>query len=343
MKSLVLEEYNKLIYKEMPEPQVGPDDVLIQVEAVGICGSDVHGMDGSTGRRIPPLIMGHEAAGVVSEVGSNVKKLQLGQRVTFDSTLYCGKCFFCQRGDINLCNDRRVLGVSCDEYRQHGAFAEYVAVPRHIIYPLPENISFEQSAMVEPCSVAFHALAITPLTLNDTALVVGAGIIGLLVIQALRISGCGHIIAVDLEAERLELARKLGADTGLNPATEDVDAMVKKITGNRGADVAFDAVGIDASLKTALNNLRKGGALTLIGNLRPEVNLALQLVVTKEITIHGSCASRGDYPACIDMIARGAIDVDALISATAPLADGARWFQRLYEMEKGLIKVVLRP
>ena len=343
MKALVLEEYNQLIYKEMPEPQVGPDDALIQVEAVGICGSDVHGMDGSTGRRMPPLIMGHEAAGVVSEVGSNVKKLQLGQRVTFDSTLYCGKCFFCQRGDINLCNDRRVLGVSCDEYRQHGAFAEYVAVPRHIIYPLPENISFEQSAMVEPCSVAFHALAITPLTLNDTALVVGAGIIGLLVIQALRISGCGHIIAVDLEAERLELARKLGADTGLNPATEDVDAMVKKITGTRGADVAFDAVGLDASLKTALNNLRKGGALTLIGNLRPEVNLALQMVVTKEITIHGSCASRGDYPACIDMIARGAIDVDALISATAPLADGARWFQRLYEKEKGLIKVVLTP
>jgi L-iditol 2-dehydrogenase len=343
MKALVLEEYNKLIYKEMPEPQVGPDDVLIQIKAGGICGSDVHGMDGSTGRRIPPLIMGHEAAGLISEVGSNVKKYQLGQRVTFDSTVYCGKCFFCRRGDINLCDDRRVLGVSCDEYRQHGAFAEYVVVPRHIIYPLPEKISFEQSAMVEPCSVAFHAVAITPLALNDTALVVGAGIIGLLVIQALRISGCGHIIAVDLEPERLELARQLGADIGLNPATEDVGAMVKKITGSRGADVAFDAVGVDASLKTALSNLRKGGALTLIGNLRPEVSLALQRVVTGEITIHGSCASRGDYPACIDMIARGAINVDALISATAPLADGAHWFQRLYEKEKGLIKVVLNP
>jgi L-iditol 2-dehydrogenase len=343
MKALVLEEYNKLIYKEMPEPQVGPDDVLIQIKAGGICGSDVHGMDGSTGRRIPPLIMGHEAAGLISEVGSNVKKYQLGQRVTFDSTVYCGKCFFCRRGDINLCDDRRVLGVSCDEYRQHGAFAEYVVVPRHIIYPLPEKISFEQSAMVEPCSVAFHAVAITPLALNDTAPVVGAGILGLLVIQALRISGCGHIIAVDLEPERLELARQLGADTGLNPATEDVGAMVKKITGSRGADVAFDAVGVDASLKTALSNLRKGGALTLIGNLRPEVSLALQRVVTGEITIHGSCASRGDYPACIDMIARGAINVDALISATAPLADGAHWFQRLYEKEKGLIKVVLNP
>jgi L-iditol 2-dehydrogenase len=343
MKALVLEEYNKLIYKNVPEPQVGSDDILVQVKASGICGSDVHGMDGSTGRRIPPLVMGHEAAGIVAEVGSNAKKYHPGQRVTFDSTVYCGACFFCRRGDINLCDHRRVLGVSCDEYRQHGTFAEYVAVPQRIIYPLPENINFEQSAMVEPCSVAFHAVAITPVALNDTAVVVGAGIIGLLVIQTLRTSGCGQIIAVDLEPQRLELARQLGADVGLNPAGDDVVSMIKKLTGSRGADVAFDAVGINASLKTALSSLRKGGALTLIGNLNPEVDLALQTVVTGEINVRGSCASRGDYPACLDMIARGAINVDALISATAPLSDGAQWFERLYEKEKGLIKVILTP
>jgi L-iditol 2-dehydrogenase len=343
MKALVLEEYNKLIYKDVPDPQVGSDDVLVQLKASGICGSDVHGMDGSTGRRIPPLVMGHEAAGIVAEVGSNAKKYHPGQRVTFDSTVYCGACFFCRRGDINLCDHRRVLGVSCDEYRQHGTFAEYVAVPQRIIYPLPENINFEQSAMVEPCSVAFHAVAITPVALNDTAVVVGAGIIGLLVIQTLRTSGCGQIIAVDLEPQRLELARQLGADVGLNPAGDDVVSMIKKLTGSRGADVAFDAVGINASLKTALSSLRKGGALTLIGNLNPEVDLALQTVVTGEINVRGSCASRGDYPACLDMIARGAINVDALISATAPLSDGAQWFERLYQKEKGLIKVVLTP
>jgi L-iditol 2-dehydrogenase len=343
MKALVLEEYNKLIYKDVPDPQVGSDDILVQVKASGICGSDVHGMDGSTGRRIPPLIMGHEAAGIIAQTGSNVKKYYPGQRVTFDSTVYCGKCFFCRRGDINLCDHRRVLGVSCDEYRQHGTFAEYVAVPQHIIYPLPEKISFQQSAMVEPCSVAFHAVALTPLTLNDTAVVVGAGIIGLLVIQTLRSSGCGQIIAVDLEAERLEMARQLGADIGLNPAGDDVASMIKKMTNKRGADVAFDAVGINASLKTALGSLRKGGALTLIGNLKSEVDLALQTVVTGEINIQGSCASRGDYPACLDMIARGAINVDSLISAAEPLSDGAQWFERLYEKEKGLIKVVLIP
>jgi L-iditol 2-dehydrogenase len=343
MKALVLEEYNQLIYKEMPEPQLGPDDVLVRIKASGICGSDVHGMDGSTGRRIPPLIMGHEAAGVIAQVGSNVDNFHPGARVTFDSTVYCGGCFFCRRGEINLCDHRRVLGVSCGDYRQHGTFAEYVAVPRHIIYPLPDSISFEQSAMVEPCSVAFHAAAITPLSLNDTAVVVGAGIIGLLLIQALRASGCGQIIAVDLAPERLALAQQLGADKSLNPAEDDAVAVIKKMTGSRGADVAFDAVGINASLKTGLNSLRKGGALTLIGNLASEVELALQTVVTGEICVRGSCSSRGDYPAGLDMIARGAIQVDPLISATAPLSEGAQWFQRLYQKEKGLIKVMLNP
>ena len=175
------------------------------------------------------------------------------------------------------------------------------------------------------------------------AVVVGAGIIGLLVIQTLRTAGCGSIIAVDLEPERLELARQLGAEIGLNPDGDDVVSRIKQMTGDRGVDVAFDAVGINTSLKTALGSLRQGGALTLIGNLKPQVELPLQSVVTGEITIHGSCASRGDYPACLDMIARGAINVDALISATAPLADGARWFERLYRKDKGLIKVVLMP
>jgi len=343
MKALVLEAYNRLVYKEMPDPQVGPDEVLIRVKAAGICGSDVHGIDGSTGRRIPPLIMGHEASGVVADAGLDAGPYVQGQRVTFDSTVYCGVCYFCRRGDINLCDQRRVLGVSCADYSQHGAFAEYVAVPRHIVYPLPDKISFEQSAMVEPCSVAFHAVSITPLSLNDTAVVVGSGIIGLLVIQTLRTSGCGQIIAVDLDPERLALARQLGADRVLTPGEEDAVAVIKKVTGNRGADVAFDAVGVNDSLKIALGGLRKGGSLTLIGNLKSQVDLALQTVVTGEISLRGSCASRGDYPACLDMIARGAIQVDPLISATAPLAEGAQWFQRLYAKESGLIKVILNP
>ena len=348
MKALVLEEYQHLVYADVPEPRIGAEEVLVQVRACGICGSDVHGLDGSTGRRIPPVIMGHEAAGVIAEVGADVSGWQAGERVTFDSTIYCGKCYFCRRGWINLCDNRRVLGVSCADYRQHGAFAGYVAVPHHTLYRLPERLSFERAALVEPLSVAFHAVERTPISLNDTAVVVGAGMIGLLIVQALRMAGCGHIVALDLDAGRLDLACRLGADEGLRPdgaagAPGDVVARVLERTGGRGADVAFEVVGIAPALNLAIRCLRKGGALTLVGNLAPAAEFPLQAAVTRELTLYGSCASRGEYPACLDMIARGAIHVDPLISAVAPLAEGATWFQRLYDREPGLLKVVLRP
>jgi L-iditol 2-dehydrogenase len=343
MKALILKEYNQLVYQDVPEPTVEPDDVLVQIKACGICGSDVHGMDGSTGRRLPPLIMGHEAAGIIAEMGSNVKGFQAGERVTFDSTVYCGSCSYCRRGEINLCDHRRVLGVACDEHRQNGAFAEYVAVPQRILYHLPEEVSFEQAAMVEPCSIALHAIGRMRITLNDTAVVVGAGMIGLLVVQALRAAGCGKIIAIDIESDKLDLARQLGADVVLNFNETQVVSEVEKLTGNRGADVVIEAVGITSTVQTALAGVRKGGALTVIGNLAPTVELPLQHLVSREIAMYGSCASRGEYPACLDMIARGAIDVNPLISAVAPLSEGAAWFQRLYQKEKELLKVILVP
>ena len=186
MKSLVLEKYNEFTLRETPLPELKPGWVLIKVEACGICGSDVHGMDGSTGRRQPPVIMGHEASGIIHQVSAGVHGWKVGDRVTFDSTISCGECYYCKRGDINLCDNRRVLGVSCNEYRQNGAFAEYVAVPAHILYAIPENISFEQAAMIEAVSVAVHAVAISQVKSDDTAVVIGCGMIGLLCIQALK-------------------------------------------------------------------------------------------------------------------------------------------------------------
>ncbi len=343
MKALVLEEYNQLVYKDVPEPTIGPDDVLVQVKACGICGSDVHGMDGSTGRRIPPVIMGHEAAGVIAATGKNVTEYKTGDRVTFDSTIYCGICHHCRRGEINLCDNRRVLGVSCDEYRQNGAFAEYVALPQHILYRLPDGISFDQAAVVEACSIAFHAVQRMPVCINDTAVVVGAGMIGLLLVQTLRAAGCGVIVAVDVMPEKLEMARSLGADVCINATADDVRAEISRLTAGRGADIACEAVGTGAAFQTALDSLRKGGHLALIGNLASAIELPLQIVVTREITLYGSCASCGEYPACLDMIARGVINVDKLISAVAPLSEGADWFQRLYRQEKGVLKVILAP
>jgi L-iditol 2-dehydrogenase len=343
VKALVLENTKQFVLKDVPEPEIGPREVLVQVKACGICGSDVHGMDGSTGRRIPPIIMGHEASGVIVAIGAQVSESKVGDRVTFDSTVYCGRCYFCQRGDINLCDNRRVLGVSCGDYRRDGAFAEYLAVPERILYRLPDKVSFEQAAMVEPCSIAVHAVARTPISLNDTALLVGSGMIGALVIQCLRAAGCGRIIAVDVEPAKLELAQKMGADVVLNAGQTEVIAEIKRWTRDRGADVAFEAVGASAAVQTALEGVRKGGSLTLIGNLSPMIEFALQSAVTREITLYGSCGSRGEYPACLEMIARGTLDVEALITAVAPLSDGPQWFDRLYAREKGLLKVILQP
>jgi threonine dehydrogenase-like Zn-dependent dehydrogenase len=343
VKALVLREYNRFVVEEVPDPSPGPGEVLVEVHACGICGSDVHGMDGSTGRRIPPVIMGHEAAGEIVALGPQAAGWAVGDRVTFDSTVYCGTCWHCRRGEINLCDNRRVLGVSCQEYRRDGAFARFVAVPQHILYRLPDGVSFPQAALAEAVAIACHGVHRLPPGLGDSVVVVGAGIIGLLVVQVLRAAGFGMIIAVDVAPERLELAHRLGADAVFQAADPGLRARILELTGGRGADAAVEAVGSAAPLRTALDCVRKGATVSLIGNLSPQVEMPLQSVVTREVSLHGSCASRGEYPAAIGMIAQRRIDVDSLISAAAPLAEGPQWFGRLYAREKGLIKVVLIP
>jgi L-iditol 2-dehydrogenase len=343
MKALVLKEYKRFAVEDVPEPDLAADAVLVAVKACGICGSDVHGMDGSTGRRRPPLIMGHEAAGVIARTGPAVSRWRAGDRVTFDSTIYCGTCEFCRRGQINLCSQRRVLGVSCEEYRQHGAFAEFVSVPERVLCQVPEALPFEQAALVEPLSIAFHATNRAPVRLNDRAVVIGAGMIGLLLVQTLRLAGCSQIIAVDVAPDKLALARRLGATAAINSASADAVAEVFALTEGRGADLAFEAVGLGVTVDLAARCVRKGGAVTLVGNLSPKADLPLQIVVTRELTLYGSCASCGEYAACLDALARGAIQVQPLISAVAPLAEGASWFDRLYRKEPGLLKVVLTP
>jgi L-iditol 2-dehydrogenase len=343
MKALVLKEYKQFAYEDVPAPEPGPEEVLISVKACGICGSDVHGMDGSTGRRLPPIIMGHEAAGIIARAGGGVVAWEAGDRVTFDSTIYCGRCEFCRRGLINLCDQRRVLGVSCEDYRQNGAFAEFVAVPQHILYRLPDGLSFEQAALVEPFAIALHAVRRSPPALNDNVVVVGAGMIGLALVQALRQTGCGQLIVVDIAKERLALATTVGATHCLDSASGDAAKAIQDLTHGLGADLAFEAVGMSATVELALRCVRKGGAVTLIGNVAPKVEFPLQVAVTRELTVRGSCASQGEYPACLDMLARGALDAAPLISATAPLAEGAKWFGRLYSKEPGLMKVLLKP
>jgi threonine dehydrogenase-like Zn-dependent dehydrogenase len=263
--------------------------------------------------------------------------------VTFDSTIYPLNDWYTLRGMYNLSENRKVLGVSPGEYRQHGAFAEYVTVPDHILYKLPEEVNFIQAAMVEPVAVACHALELTPLSMQDTVAVIGTGMIGLFLVQVLMNSSAGNIIAVDIDDQKLALAARIGAGFVLNPLKHDIQKEISGLTGGRGADIVFEAVGNSESINLSIKSVRKGGSVTVIGNLSAEVPFPLQLVVTRQIRIQGSCAFAGEYPMVLDMMRKDLINIDPILSATAPLSEGASWFKRLYDKEPGLIKVVLIP
>ena len=342
MKALLLSKYRQLEMAEVPTPSAGAGEVLIRVGACGICGSDVHGYDGSSGRRIPPIVMGHEAAGRIATVGAGVTGLAQGDRVTFDSTIYCGACGYCKRGEVNLCDHRQVLGVSCGDYRRAGAFAEFVTVPARVVYKLPESISFAEAAMLEAVAVAIHAVSLVEISAESTALVVGAGTIGVLILQALRAAGCKRVFVSDVDATRLKLAKELGAADVLLADTEVVARILQR-TGGLGVDVALEAVGRNETVSAAIASVRKGGTVVLVGNISPDATLPLQKVVTRQIRLQGSCASAGEYPQAIALMARGAIRVKPLITAVAPLAEGPQWFERLYAREPNLMKVVLTP
>ena len=332
----------------------GDEDVLVRVNACGVCGSDVHGYDGTSGRRIPPLVMGHEAAGVIEETGAAVTAFHRGDRVTFDSTVSCGRCALCRRGEVNLCDNRMVLGVSCGDYRRDGAFAEYVSVPARILYRLPDVLPFEHAAVIEALSVAVHAVGRSQNVARGESpdgareaqtpvVVIGCGMIGLLVIQVLRAKGFVHITAIDVDDERRRLALRLGAVHALDGRDPNLRSAILALTGAQGADVAYEAVGRPETVLSAIRSVRKGGTVTLIGNLIPIVELPLQEVVTRELSLLGSCASSGEYPECIDLLARGVVDVAPLISVTAPLEEGPSWFERLHRGDGRLMKVILQP
>jgi L-iditol 2-dehydrogenase len=343
MNALVLTDYLQLEVQHVPVPKPGPDEVLIRIAACGICGSDVHGYDGSSGRRIPPIIMGHEGAGTIAAVGSAVKEWSIGDRVTFDSTVYCGQCEFCSRGQVNLCDARQVIGVSCADYRRNGAFADYVVVPARVLYRLPPELPFTEAAMIEAVSVALHAVSVSEFAAGQTALVIGAGMIGTLIVQALRVAGASHIVVADLDPTRLAEAARSGAHSTINAneGTPTVSQLLARYPA--GVDHAFEAVGASTTVQQAIAAVRKGGTVALVGNIAPHVELPLQFVVTRQIRLQGSAASAGEYPRAIELLASKQIDVRPLISAVEPLSTGAQAFARLHSREPNLIKIILTP
>jgi L-iditol 2-dehydrogenase len=357
MKALTLVAASQFEFGESETPKPGKGEVLVKVQACGICGSDLHGMDGRSGRRIPPIIMGHEAAGEIVDLGADVSGWAIGERVTFDSTEYCGECEKCVSGHINLCTNRKVLGVSCGDFRRHGCFAEYVVLPTRILYRLPDGLAFEKAAFAEPVAIALHAVnlaegvevgeAFAPVPQipppRGSAVVVGAGLIGLLVIQALKARGWERVVAVDLDEGRLALAQRLGAEAAFHAQTDGLAGKLRAHFGGDGADASFEVVGAGQPIDLAIRSVRKGGQVVLVGNLQPNTPFPLQEVVTRQLTLKGSCSCAGEYPEAIRRIQDGSIQVEPLLSTVSPLADGAEWFHRAVQPGNGLLKVVLKP
>jgi len=343
LKALVYTKPYCFEYSDFPDPAVDDDDVLIHVKACGICGSDVHGYTGKTGRRIPPLIMGHEAAGIIEEVGKNVKDFERNDRVCFDSTVYCNKCEPCRKGWYNRCENRQVLGVSIPAFKRHGAFAEYVAVPWWIVSKIPDSMSFVHSALLEPVSIAMHAANRAPISANDTVVVIGAGTIGLFILQACKLKGAAKIIVSDINEFRLDIARKLGADEVVNPGKSALKKAILGETNDKGADVTFEAVGYAQTFQDAVSVTKLGGHLVAVGNLQKMAEFNLQQLVARELTFTGSYASSGEFRDCIELVASGKINVKPLISDVLPLEEGPRAFERLLKAQENLLKIVLEP
>jgi len=343
LKALIYTKPYGLEYSDFPQPAVGDDDVLIRVKACGICGSDVQGFTGKTGRRIPPLIMGHEAAGIIEDAGKNARDFKRGNRVCFDSTVYCNKCQPCREGLYNRCENRQVLGVSTPTFRRHGAFAEYVAVPWWIVSKIPDDMPFVHAALLEPASIGMHAANRAPVSAGGTVVVIGAGPIGLFILQACKLRKTRKVIVCDINEFRLDVARKLGADKVINPRKSDIKQAIFKQTKNRGADVTFEAVGYASTFQNAVSVTRTGGHLVAVGNLESKAEFDLQQFVARELTFTGSYASCGEFRDCIKLVASGKISVEPLISDVLPLADGPSAFDRLLKAEENLLKIVLEP
>ena len=344
MKALVHTAPYRLEISDFPVPTLAPTDVLVRVKAVGICGSDVQGYTGTTGRRLPPIILGHEAAGIVEDAGADAPALPRGMRVAFDSTIFCNACEACDRGQYNYCPSREVLGVSIPGMKRHGAMAEFVRLPWWTLVPMPDHLSFTDAALLEPIAISLHAAARGAIAPGETVCIIGAGTIGLFLLQAALLRGAGRIMVFDVNEHRLRVARALGADIAVSPLDTDPSDVVHATTEGRGADVSFEVVGIAATLHQAIAATRIGGRVVLVGNLTRSIDLNIPDIVSRELTLRGTYCNAGEYRKAIGLVADGKIETTSIVSATLSLEQGPEAFDRLHGgQEPELIKIILHP
>ena len=340
MKALMYRGPWSMPVEELDEPTPAAGQVVVEVRAAGICGSDVHGFTGSSGRRTPGIVMGHEFAGTISELGPGTEGYAVGDAVV------AMPLFSVAEGadpyPINLSPHRRLTGMN-----EHGAYAPRVAVRASQLFAKPEALSWQRAALCEPMAVTLHAARITPINPMEKVAVIGAGPIGLLAMLSARLKGAGTVIVTDRSAHRLELAEELGADAvihvGPGEAPSDTAAAIREVSGG-GVDAAFEAVGISATVQQSVEATRNGGNITWIGNNARTVEVDMQSIVTREMSVRGSYGfDETDFAAAIEVLSSGRLNVDPLVERTAPLEEGPEIFRSLAAGECELVKIILQP
>jgi L-iditol 2-dehydrogenase len=340
MKAAVLHKARDLRLDEVPTPQCGPDEVLVRVKSVGICGSDVHyWRTGAIGDFVveKPMILGHEVAGVVAEVGEGVSTLQVGDRVALEPGVPCRRCEVCKTGRYNLCPDVRFFATPPVD----GALSDYVLSPADFAYKIPDALSLDAAALIEPLSVGLHACRRGKLVAGQSVLITGAGPIGLTSLMAAKASGASTILISDVRPHRLELAKKLGA-THTFDAREDAEALVRAATDGRGVDLAIECAGAEPALVSCLKAAKRGGVIVVVG-LGDNANYTLPLLdlAVKELDIRGIFRYVYTYPAAINLLASGVVDVEAMITHHFPLSEMLTGFEYAEKGLGGAVKVMI--
>jgi threonine dehydrogenase-like Zn-dependent dehydrogenase len=339
MKALVYPSWDKLEIREVAEPVAAPGEVILKVAAVGICGSELEAVATRSPRRTPPLVMGHEFCGVAAIVGEGVREVKPGDRLVASSIIPCGRCGECRQGMTHLCADRQVFGMN-----RPGAFAERVAVPASVLLPLPERVGPLEGALVEPLANAVHVWSLVEARFPETVVVIGCGPIGLMALQVARAGGALSLIAVDVNADRLELAHAVGAEPVFDPGRHDVVAEVRAFTRGRGADVVIDAVGAPATRRSAVSMTRPGGDVVWIGLHGDLTELPGREVVLGERRITGSYAvTSRDLATAIGLLAHGRIEIASWVRPFT-LDEGPQIFHKLLTAPpREFAKAVLLP
>jgi L-iditol 2-dehydrogenase len=338
MRALVFHGVRDLRYEDAATPAVGSGEALVKVKAVGICGSDVHGYLGKTGRRIPPMIMGHEFSGVVERVGPGPTDVNPGDRVAVFPYTTCGRCSYCQDRRINACPDKRFLGV----FSTNGAMAQYVSVPAELLVPLPADVSFVHGALGEPLSVAARVVSKAYLGPEAAMTIIGAGTIGLMCLILAKTRGARCVSVIDISEDRLRLAKRLGADLTLNAGSQDPAEILPVRFEQRGPAVVIEAVGIEATVNQAVQLVARGGTLVIVGMSDKRMVVDMHEIVGKEIRIEGSFLyGRQEFHEVLGQVRTLTPQLDMMVSHTAPLSEGAAFFERLAKAEPDLFKIIL--